>query len=456
LMKLLLTDIPGTCLHLSCHGNSAGLQLEDRIGCMEPLAVATIRKLLTSSHRDSCLEVAVLLCCNSEQVARVLVDAGVRHVVCTRGQLHDRSARRFTEAFWSSVASSDCSIEEGFHRALVLLRAHSHEECSDANLLVLLPTDPENRSSPSDVRKLASDPCIQRKLSSRVHSSKQKQFRIEKFSALPEDFVGREFMHCRVLACFEGRGGQARRAVCVHGEEGIGKTDFVRMLARFVSNPGRLFDGGVLFDPVWSSRSEPLPWLWLEAVWRMTEGEPWKQEEAGLQPTCNTEMLVDRLCAELEQIHARSLLLIVENADEVQSFVMDDMLGKLLRTTSIRVLLTARNPWHQDIHGYKVVDVQLQKLDALSSAKLFLRRVRRPLHKRDFDEFNHGTMYKATTSSAASPDEWQSHVTALLRHPLLQLLDGHPARIRRAAEQVTEKLPSLYHLCEKISASKCE
>lgn len=200
-------------------------------------------------------------------------------------------------------------------------------------------------------------------------------------------------------------------------------------------------------------------WLWLEAVWAIAGHEPWELEEAGVHPASQHELLLARLCAELQQEHTRKadLLLVVDNADVTDASV-ERLLGTLLESTTMRVLLTGLLPWQRDVRGYKVMDVPLQRLDGLSSAKLFLRRVRRPLHQGDFDEGLHqrsGCAFpsKEDAKDAATPDEFHSHVAALLQHPLLQFLDGHPGKIRSAAEQVTTGLSSLYDLHRRLAGT---
>lgn len=263
-------------------------------------------------------------------------------------------------------------------------------------------------------------------------------------STSTEDFLGREFFLCNLLNCFvDGR--NPRRVVCVHGAPGIGRTAFVGYLARFVHARGRLFSHGVLYDPSWNSRSEATLWLWLEAAWRIMGQEPWEREAAGLQPSSPFGDLLHGLCTELRRDQRRKILLIVDDADKKDFSILETALGELLAKTNLCVIMTAKKLWRNDINGFKTLNLKLQKLDSLSSAKLFLRRVRRPLHRGDFEMFEAGGEAACLQGSVTSED-WESHVTALLQHPLHQALDGHPARIRKAAERVTEDLRSLHDL----------
>jgi len=442
LVELVLSNSPGLCLHVSCHGSEDCLYLENQIGCMAPLPVALARQWLCKTPICIAPEVVVLLCCSSENFGRVLLEAGVQHVVCTRGKLADRVAREFSQAFWSGMANAETSVEEAFDRAIVLLRAHDSGAAHEAGLLVLIP--------PSSLESAHSAPSVLKGRSSKKISrgdSILQMLELPHLSTSMEDFLGREFLLCNLLNCFvDGR--KPRRVVCVHGAPGIGKTSFVSFLARFVHARGRLFSHGVLYDPSWSSRSESMLWLWLEAAWRMMGQDAWEREAAGLQPNSPVRDLLQGLCADLQSDQSQRRLLIVDDADRKDESILDAALGELLGSTSLCIIITARSPWRKDIHGFKVLNLHLEKLDGLSAAKLFLRRVRRPLRRADFEMFESSGDTICALGSATSED-WQSHVHAFLQHPLHQTLDGHPGRIRKTAEKVTDDLPSLYDICKR-------
>jgi len=449
LMELVMSSSPGLCLHLSCHGSEHYLQLEDDVGCMEVLPKEKLEKWI-SEKRDvfafKSPELVVLLCCESAAIGRLLLEAGVRHVVCTKGKLRDEVARKFTAEFWCSIAQPENSVPVAFHRALILLQAQDRQMAKDAQLLMLLPGDDvsdDGERSPALQGKTHSEPLLPKRMKS-FGASAANGCSILASAAEREDLVGREFLTCTVLRLLRGPG--ARRVVCVHGETGIGKTAFVDFLAAFVRSPGRMYSGAVLYEKGWHSREEPLHWLWLEALWVITGQHSWAHEEAGLQPE-NLEQMRESLVAELRR-GQRRFLLIVDNADMVQN--LDDLISPLLeRTSNISVVLTSRTPWHRDLGGFKVMDVGLKPLDGLSSAKLFLKRVHRQLNNRDFDDDidrpeNEACMQ--ATRATPVPDGWQANVEALMEHPLLAQLGGHPDRIRKAAEQVTDELPTIHAL----------
>jgi len=101
------------------------------------------------------------------------------------------------------------------------------------------------------------------------------------------------------------------------------------------------------------------------------------------------------------------------------------------------------------IRCFLPVDVQVPPLDPLSSARLFLKRVRRQLTRADFEEvepLGGSVGVDDRRVGTVAGNDLQATVNALLSHPLLQMLVGNPGRIRRAAEQVTPQLASIRSL----------
>jgi len=283
----------------------------------------------------------------------------------------------------------------------------------------------------------------------------------------PEDFFGRQLELWQVLQNFGG----PRRVVCVHGESGIGKTAFARFLARFVHTPGRLFQDGVLYDPDWPARQEPLPWLALETAWKAMGVSSWDREQAGFQPNRPYDELFASLRAELSE-DPRRWLLIVDDADsrregasmpKVKVGALEQHLADLLDHSNVTLLLTAKQPWKGELlGGFKVMNIPLRPLDELTSVKLFMQRIHRPLGPGDFLEpmilasmsvEPEGEPAPARRRVVATAEEREAHRGALLQHPLLKELGGHPAKIREAAARVTPGLQSLHELLGASSSS---
>jgi len=424
-------------------------------------------------------EVIVLLCCQSAGIGQVLLDAGAQSVVCTRGQLPDRVATLFSTTFWASLADPDTSVEQSFHRALVALRAQGEGASCDSGLLVLLPEDAEVRRqrSASELTQSSSSQH-QRLRQPNLRRCSRSSLERADFATETEDFLGRELLLCQVLSHFEGRGVKnSKRVVCVHGEAGIGKTAFLRFLARFAHTPGRLFNDGVLYNAEWA---ESKPWLWKQAALDLTADDDshWDplrvhEDHAGGDEVEEQEYeTVDRLCNLLQRAKAKRWLLIVDTNGGVKGKALSSLersLGTLLEKTHVCVLLASRRPWDRDIRGraggFMVRNLHIEPLDGRNSAKLFLRRVRRPLCRRDFEmgpteaHADDDTKVPGSASPSAgassaplSDDEKQAHAAALEQHPLLSALNGHPGRIREAAARVTPSLSTLHKLLKDFGA----
>eukprot|EP00931_Biecheleriopsis_adriatica_P055752 TRINITY_DN33032_c0_g1_i1.p1 TRINITY_DN33032_c0_g1~~TRINITY_DN33032_c0_g1_i1.p1 ORF type:complete len:1099 (+),score=219.46 TRINITY_DN33032_c0_g1_i1:121-3417(+) len=480
LVEVLVSNEPGLCLQISCHGQGDRIYLEDENGQAKAFSTSDLRMCLAEKPRSNTLEVAVLMCCSSRQFGQALLETGFRYVVCTDAAVLDGSAKCFSEAFWNKLSDLGISVETAFYDALALLKASADKNSAEADKILLLTRahDPEPEPAPTlpvphTPLSSCSDPSplmrvrrsSSRKLSidldSAAHAdasplvrlrrsgSRKNSFSLEfpSVTCEPEDFVNRRPMPCHVLMNFTN----GRRAVCMYGESGMGKTASLASLSGFATSQGRRFSDGVLYDPAWNlweRTSEPLVWKWLEAVWCKLGRLVWEQEATGLQPECPFEVLAQRFCAELLELQTRrrellasgsdALLLVVDDADTLTSDEMS-LLDSILQKTQTCVLLTSKTPWNRCIGTYKVVNMALERLDDESSARLFKRRVGRPFSQWDFAELQ---LSKEDLALARLQPE-----KALQQHPLIQEhCAGNPGRIRRAAEQVVENGPSLHEL----------
>eukprot|EP00913_Durusdinium_trenchii_P000063 g57.t2 len=160
-----------------------------------------------------------------------------------------------------------------------------------------------------------------------------------------EDYVGRETLTVSLAKLFEHR-----RAVCLWGTEGSGKTALCLEFCRFFSAPGgRRFSAGAFHV---KARLQLL-------AQHFDELGHWL-------------VVVDGLAApELAEAETRELL------------------SQLLeRTTNLHLLLTARVPLHgkwTTLGSSKVVDLPLPHLEVDDAARLLASRARRPFFHQDWD-----------------------------------------------------------------------
>jgi len=444
LTTLLQSNEP-SCWHISCHGKDECISLEDESSCEESFSAANLRDVM-KTPQSSNLEVAVLMCCSSQGFGRALLDVGFHNVVCTCGAVLDRSARCFTEAFWTKLSHPEVSVKAAFDAALASLRA-SFDSSEVALFKLLQKEEKEGLAPPHRLRQCsAPDPVLSAPLAPlllRRQSSSPEG--LSDLHCKLEDFVGREKECSHLLEIFGGR-----RVACLYGEHGIGKTATLEFFASHASSQGRRFSNGVLLP---SCSSERLVLRCLDAVWRkLGRCSVWEQQD-----DVPEEVLEEYLCEELNKLEREcweqpssskdaksSLLLVVDNADSL-SPEERSLLLKVLNKTKSRILLTAKRPWDRDIGTCQVRNVELRGLDQESSAKLFWKRIRRTLHPNDFVGVSLPKL-RDQAGNPLNPSRYQ--ILALQCHPLVRALAGNPGQIRKIAAQVVTGLPSLNDLLD--------
>jgi hypothetical protein len=131
------------------------------------------------------------------------------------------------------------------------------------------------------------------------------------------------------------------------------------------------------------------------------------------------------------------VLLVLDQADGVlsQPAFQADLHKLLERVPSLHLVAVAHEP--VILPGrYKAITHPLKRLSATDATELFLRRIGRALTRADFMDF----------PEDREPLDKASAMTALLRHPIQRLMDGHPRTISELAAKVTPALPSLLDL----------
>lgn len=104
-------------LHVSCHGDVAGLTLVDERGEADPFDKSRVLEALELARG---LRLVVLMACHSVELA----EEATSHVdvaVGMAGEVPDEDAPVFSEAFYLALAQ-DFSVKEAFDRALAALR----------------------------------------------------------------------------------------------------------------------------------------------------------------------------------------------------------------------------------------------------------------------------------------------------------------------------------------------
>jgi hypothetical protein len=452
LREALLARTGPEILHISAHCMSlAGvlsLVLEDAGSAAHPIPVCD----LCSVGPWDGLGLLVLLACNSELLVQSLLkNGGLRRAICCSAAVLDRAAHLFCKTLYQALGAGH-DLLRSFDVAKAAVRS-SPDPCLRAEagkfrLLGDLIADPSGQGwSPMPSIVMEQGQVI--------------------WPTWPrvEDYVGRESLSLQLASVFA-----QRRAICLWGDGGSGKTALCTEFCRHFSAPGgRRFSARViLIDYVRALRENPkhpdvalcstilselrlrglvtisnaqdaysgMPSQQYSSLLRMAreldEGGPWLLVIDGLKQGVHA----DQHCA--DNAEADDTL---RDACQSSSIAVHSLLADLLQVSAqLCILLAARSPprgpW-SSLGPSKVVEVQLPSLAPEDTARLLARRASRPFFYRDFKRMDGNAL-------SGMPLRLDQELISLIsKSPLGQLLGGNPGRIIRAAADVHAELPSL-------------
>lgn len=458
----------GLILHLAAHGDEhGGLVLESARGTGEAHVCPRekLMKVLNIGGRGlRGVSLLVAMTCNSQSLSQIFVDCGCQHVIATSRTVMDSTARAFSERFYSALFVGK-TIATAFQDTREVLRASSQPEMAKQSDAFVLLSSPDSSgeeivlSGGSDHGECATE--FPDSLDKPMPASRQCEYNLEGFqdvsvfqdmlTLLPphvEDYFHTPTMQQILLLL------RSRRACAIHGPPGIGKSAIGTELARFSSNPGRLFSSNVLhvqlvdkgkalqaireaLDPFLGCVSHSLP-----------SGAPLEDESK-------------RVVWELQQLerlrpHAPLLLVLDDECKALKrSKSLKTLLADLLRKTHrLVILFLSREPLHESIGSTKVVNIDLAGLDEQRAANLFLRRVHRPLLETDFK------------MSRFLPEDWAPDfqllhsrngvVELLLRSQVLAPLQGNPGLLREVGSLIVPHGKPLPQVLELVLSTRNE
>jgi len=130
----------GACsvVHLSGHGHSSSLVLEDGFGGAHLLDSERFRDLFAAGGDHATVRLLVVNCCHSAETAQHFVSAGVPHVVASPLQVQDAAAAVFTSSFYLALAVGK-SIGAAFQIGTEAVRTSPRLPPNEADKFVLLP-----------------------------------------------------------------------------------------------------------------------------------------------------------------------------------------------------------------------------------------------------------------------------------------------------------------------------
>lgn len=252
-------------------------------------------------------------------------------------------------------------------------------------------------------------------------------------------------------------------------------------LLRFAGAPGRRFAGQIVHvdvpddgeDAEWVVRILEFVRSFAAAAGRAAAGSrrgelPRLAElEGGSSPLADglsisaaseTRSLKSQIVRSLQELEGRGgelggTLVIIDGLDAllrdatVAEEVRKVLLEVLVRTERTVLLLGARSAPFQALGAHKAVAFQVEPLQPLSAARLFLRRVHRPLTLADLSEAA-GDAAKGLPLITTAQNR-NMVLEQISVHPLLLGCAGNPAQLRAAADRVLPGSGSLWAMCRE-------
>eukprot|EP01083_Nonionella_stella_P136265 414560_1 len=225
------------CLHYSGHGYPSYLAFEDskRIGETHLVHYDLIRKV--HSDDDQRIEFVFALGPRyANHIGESFVEAGIPHVVAvnTTFEVHDEAASLFTKSFYNTLLNGR-TITKSFQIAKHAVASMSGCSRLDYDKFLLLP-----RNSDHEVH-------IFRNLSNGTLHDDTPPTPINNLPPAVPCFVGREFdMRHIIHQLMENY----VRLLVLSGNNGIGKSATALMVARYLCDRRRMFQGGIFFIDV--------------------------------------------------------------------------------------------------------------------------------------------------------------------------------------------------------------
>lgn len=384
------------------------------------------------SGASSTLKLVFVSSCDSREIGEVFIQAGVIYVVCVRCETKvlDEASSLFSYSFYHAVLAGK-SVQQAFEIARVRVNADMHIPDDESDKFVLLESSLmhgescTHRSATSDATPFGIEFNVNEKpCRCNVHASYSVFADIavgkwidvsptNRFSktlpSVSESFVGRE-IELHVLAELVNH----HRFVTVRGPPGIGKSTLSIRLAHFLEERN-VFPDGVAFIRLRGVQS-------LEGIESAIKGalfpDSGKEKDQPLH-----QALADM-----------SLLLVMDNMEDPinanPSSVRDFMLQVLQSTAQVSFLMTARQALGGGVSDFDEKVVSLNRLSLFHAADLFLKKSPRPLLVSEITDVEADGAGRTPSSSI---------MDALVTHPLMAFLDGHPQAISLCAPLLQDR-----------------
>jgi hypothetical protein len=354
----------GAWVHLSCHTSGSLMLLED-INTAEAnvLSPEKLEHFLKACGGVSA-KFVFIAACKGKHFAHAFREAGAQNIIYCASEVRDKAATDFACHLYRELANNRCLLE-AFNTAV-----RCADLCRDTASYKLITPDGSLRIAPgSKVQEL--QPFSHSVLVRGISHDRD-----------VEDFVGRQEIISKVLQHL-----RFRRVVVLHSQTSNGRTATLKEVYRYVTTPGRMFDGHCAFYPA--------------------------------QPPAGG-------------------LLIVDDADELLVGERRKILDAHLESPKARLLLACRSDVFYDAFAgapEKPVCVPLPPLSAVEATDLFLRRCHRPLQEADLSPAHRLEGVVTPTQVVDKRKAFQ------VVSSLIDVFEGDPQTVRRAGSAVRPGSP---------------
>ncbi|KAL3666640.1 hypothetical protein V7S43_008262 [Phytophthora oleae] len=372
------------------------------------------------------LKLVFVSSCDSRDIGEVFIQAGVAHVVCVRseGRVLDESSAMFSYSFYHAALTGK-TVQQAFEIARVRVSAEMRIPDGEGDKFVLLESSqlhaetcplwsskdlPQTIEVNFDEKSCKCSASTQQFVFSDISVGKWVDVSpSNKFGktlpAVSESFVGRE-QELHMLAELVN----TRRLVTLRGPPGIGKSTLSTKLAHFLADRN-VFPDGVAF-------------IRLRAVQSLEGMESAIKSALFPEGGREKDMPLDQALADLK------VLLVMDNMEDPinanPAGIRDFLLQLLQNTPSLSFLMTARQAMGGSINEFDEKVVSLNRLSHYHAADLFIKKSPRALLVSEIGDIG-------TKSSSTSILE------ALVAHPLMAFLDGHPQAISLCAPLLQDR-----------------